>query len=86
MIQPAQPPCGIIFCAPKRSAPEQISFISARQSESRGGLFSSFRSIDDVEGTWRRHLNEPQLEAIEQVLHAIDERPPLASSKKTGSA
>lgn len=52
------------------AGPEPLRFIRARQSESRGGPFSSFRSIDDVEVTWQRHLSTRQLEVIEAVLRA----------------
>jgi hypothetical protein len=51
----------------------QASFIAARQSESRGGLFSSFRSVGDVEDTWRRLLNARQLAVIEDVMCAMRE-------------
>ena len=50
--------------------PEQLGFIRARQSETRGGPFSSFRSIADVEATWKRHLSARQLEVIDAVLRA----------------
>jgi LPS sulfotransferase NodH len=53
--------------------PQQLAFIAARQSESRGGLFSSFRSIDDVESAWQRHLSEQQLQVIDQVMQAMRE-------------
>jgi len=52
---------------------EQTVFIAARQAESRGGLFSSFRSIDDVETTWCRHLSAAQLEVIDAVMQAVRE-------------
>jgi len=52
---------------------EQATFLAMRQSETRGGLFSSFRSVDDVEQTWRRHLSAPQLAVIDDVMLAMRE-------------
>jgi hypothetical protein len=52
---------------------QQMSFLSGRRDESRGGTFSSFRSAEDVENTWRRHLSERQIEAIDRVLFAARE-------------
>jgi len=52
---------------------EQATFIAMRQSETRGGLFSSFRSVDDIEQTWRRHLSAAQLAVIDDVMHAMHE-------------
>ncbi|HET9642871.1 MAG TPA: sulfotransferase [Burkholderiaceae bacterium] len=49
---------------------EQTAFLKRRQSASRGGLFSSYRSPDDVETGWRRHLTPAQLDVIENVLSA----------------
>jgi len=51
--------------------PEQAAFLLMRQSETRGGLFSSFRSVEDIEETWQRHLSARQLEVIEDVLRAM---------------
>jgi hypothetical protein len=45
-----------------------LSFLKQRQAVSRGGLFSSFRSQDDVRHTWQRHLNSAQIRAIEDVM------------------
>jgi hypothetical protein len=50
---------------------QQASFVVARQSLSRGGLFSSFRSIEDVEQAWRRHLSQRQASVIEDVMRAV---------------
>jgi hypothetical protein len=47
---------------------DQTAFLKRRRSVSRGGLFSSYRSPDDVETGWRRHLTSSQLEVIENVL------------------
>jgi hypothetical protein len=48
----------------------QLSFLTERQSATRGGVFSSFRSQGDVNDTWRRHLTPRQLAAVEAVLQA----------------
>jgi hypothetical protein len=53
--------------------PEQEDFLTMRQSETRGGLFSSFRAVEDVGQTWQRHLSPQQLEVIEHVMHAMQE-------------
>jgi len=50
------------------AAPEQLAFVATRHGESRGGLFSSFRSVEDVEQGWRRYLSASQLEVIGDVL------------------
>lgn len=50
--------------------PDQVSFLKQRQIVSRGGAFSSFRAPDDVQTTWRRHLNARQIEVIERVMFA----------------
>ena len=47
-----------------------LSFLKTRQSASRGGTFSSFRTKDDVENMWERHLKPTQLQVIEDVLRA----------------
>jgi len=46
----------------------QLSFLKQRQAETRGGRFSSFRSRDDVERGWERHLSAAQVRVIEDVL------------------
>lgn len=66
--------------------PEQMSFIITRQRESRGGLFSSFRAPVDVEGAWRTHLSERQIEAIDQVMQAAREAATNSSLMEVGSA
>jgi hypothetical protein len=48
----------------------QLSFIRDRQASSRGGAFSSFRTQEDVENRWQRHLKPEQIRVIENVLHA----------------
>ena len=53
------------------AAPEQLAFVIARHGESRGGLFSSYRTVDDVERGWRRHLSARQVEVIDDVLHVL---------------
>jgi LPS sulfotransferase NodH len=50
---------------------EQATFIAMRQSETRGGLFSSFRSVDDIEQTWKRHLSARQVAVIDDVMLAM---------------
>jgi hypothetical protein len=51
--------------------PEQAAFLTMRQSETRGGLFSSFRAVEDVGQTWQRHLSPQQLDVIEDVMQAM---------------
>ena len=51
---------------PPHGAP--LSFLKQRQTVSRGGLFSSFRSEDDVRHAWERHLSAAQVGAIEDVM------------------
>jgi hypothetical protein len=51
--------------------PAQAAFLAMRQSETRGGLFSSFRAVDDVNQAWQRHLNARQLAVIEDVMLAM---------------
>ncbi len=46
----------------------QLSFLEQRQVETRGGTFSSFRSPDDVQRGWQRHLDAEQIRVIEDVL------------------
>jgi len=46
----------------------QLEFVLQRQTETRGGTFSSFRSRDDVENSWRRHLAADQVRVIQEVL------------------
>ncbi len=55
--------------------PAQMAFIAARGQETRGGTFSSFRSAEDVEDTWRSHLSLLQLDAIERIMQPLH-RPP----------
>jgi hypothetical protein len=45
-----------------------LSFLKRRQTASRGGSFSSFRTRDDVERAWERHLNAGQVQAIDEVV------------------
>jgi hypothetical protein len=66
--------------------PEQMSFIITRQRESRGGLFSSFRAPVDVEGAWRLHLSERQIEAIDHVMQAVRQASTSGSLMEVGSA
>ncbi len=66
--------------------PDQIAFITARQQESRGGLFSSFRSVEDVEDTWRGHLTARQLEVVEDVMRVLQQPPRNGSSAQAGRA
>ena len=60
-----------------QAAPEQLAFVVARHGETRGGLFSSYRSVEDVERGWRRYLSARQVEVIEGVLSML---PPQASA------
>jgi hypothetical protein len=46
----------------------QLSFLKGRQASSRGGAFSSFRTQDDVENVWERHLTPGQVRVIQEVL------------------
>jgi len=66
--------------------PEQTSFIAARQRESRGGLFSSFRSMQDVEATWSRHLSSAQLQVVDDVMRAVREESPIGLPLEVDSA
>ncbi len=52
------------------SNPAQLSFLRERQTSSRGGAFSSFRTREDVENSWKQHLKPEQIEVIEDVLRA----------------
>jgi len=45
-----------------------LSFLRKRQLASRGGPYSSFRSPEDVEHAWKRHLTTDQIRAIADVL------------------
>ena len=59
------------------------AFIRRRQGETRGGLFSTYRSLNDVENGWREHLSEAQLVLIAQVeaaVHAATAAEPVPSS------
>lgn len=53
------------------AAGDAAAFIQTRQAETRGGLFSSYRSLDDVENGWREHLGEAQLALIDEVQEAV---------------
>jgi hypothetical protein len=55
---------------------DQAAFLQRRQSEHRGGLFSSYRSPQDVHGGWRRHLSAQQVHVIEEVLLAAERAEP----------
>jgi hypothetical protein len=48
----------------------QLSFVRHRQATSRGGAFSSFRTREDVQNMWQRHLLPEQVRVIEDVLQA----------------
>jgi hypothetical protein len=50
--------------------PAQLRFLHERRTASRGGPFSSFRRQEDVEDTWRQHLQPEQIRVIEDVLSA----------------
>jgi hypothetical protein len=54
--------------------PDQMSFLDKRQLVTRGAQFSSFRALADVEGTWREHLTDHQVRAIEAVMRAAQNR------------
>jgi len=41
-------------------------------------MFSSFRSLEDVESAWRERLSRHQVDAIERVLRAAPEQAALA--------
>jgi hypothetical protein len=44
-----------------------LDFLHARRIQTRGGMFSSFRTIEDVEQSWIRQLTPEQLGVIEAV-------------------
>lgn len=48
--------------------PAQLAFLQQRQAASRGGAFSSFRTREDVENTWSRHLLPAQVRVVDDVL------------------
>ena len=50
--------------------PAQLAFLQQRQAASRGGAFSSFRTREDVEHTWSRHLQPAQVRVVDDVLRA----------------
>ena len=52
--------------------PAQLAFVAARQAESRGGLFSSFRAVEDVETAWHQTLSARQVGVIDDVMRAMD--------------
>lgn len=54
--------------------PSPLAFVRERQSETRGGPFSSFRASDEVHATWRRDLNTRQLAVIDDVMGAVPTR------------
>jgi hypothetical protein len=54
--------------------PAPLAFVHERQSETRGGLFSSFRAADDVQATWRQDLTARQLAVIDDVMSAVPKR------------
>ena len=56
--------------------PDALSFLQRRQGASRGSTFSSFRSPEDVQTGWRRHLSAGQIEVIEDVLSAAQRESP----------
>ena len=62
------------------AVPEQLDFLLARHGESRGGLFSSYRSVDDVERTWRRYLSTRQLDVIDDVLRMLQPKAAIGST------
>ena len=50
-------------------------FIEERRAETRGGRYSSFRSPDDVERAWERHLSIGQRRVIANVVAYMDMTP-----------
>jgi hypothetical protein len=65
--------------------PGQLSFIAERERESRGGPFSSFREVEDVEDSWRGHLSPQQLEAVEEVMQALHPQPRNAGAPEVSA-
>lgn len=61
----------VSFLGAEAAGGDAAAFIRARQAETRGGLFSSYRSLDDVENGWREHLGEAQLALIAEVQEAV---------------
>lgn len=49
---------------------QPLSFLAQRQSLSRGGTFSSFRSGEEVRDAWRNRLSPRQIEAVDAVMRA----------------
>jgi hypothetical protein len=80
MHQPSQCIAALAEFLGVESDPAQVAFITEREQESRGGPFSSFRDIEDVEDSWRGHLSLQQLEVIEAVMDGQHPRPPDAVS------
>jgi hypothetical protein len=81
--EPAQVVANLVAFLGAEEAGDAAAFIRLRQAETRGGLFSSYRSRDDVENRWREHLSEAQLALIDEVQSAvrsadIPSTPPMA--------
>lgn len=69
--EPARVVAGLVDFLGAEAAGDAEAFIRTRQAETRGGLFSSYRSRDDVENGWREHLGEAQLALIDEVQAAV---------------
>jgi hypothetical protein len=57
---------------------DQQAFLERRQSESRGGPFSSYRAPQEVHTRWQRDLDAAQVGVIEAVLLAAQRAEPAA--------
>ena len=75
---PARVVAGLVAFLGAEAAGDAAAFIQLRQAETRGGLFSSYRSLDDVENGWRDHLSEAQLALIDEVQSAVRVTLPVA--------
>ena len=60
-----------------------MHFIEERRAESRGGRYSSFRSRDDVERSWEKHLSIGQCHAIANVLACMYTSSPVGSATES---
>ncbi|NKI97584.1 sulfotransferase [Rhizobacter sp. SG703] len=76
--EPAQAVANLVAFLGAEASGDAEAFIRLRQAETRGGLFSSYRSLDDVENRWRHHLSEAQLALIDEVQSAVRSTTPLA--------
>ena len=54
-----------------------LHFIEERRAESRGGRYSSFRTRDDVEHAWERHLSVGQRRVIANVVACMRTSSPV---------